>query len=170
MICIILSIFYSHLLMQCFLWSVRTVDCRGEPDRWFPATLGGPGGRNRAWRPSPVLPPSSPVLPLFSLLVSFSNFCCSHLFLFFSFLLTTDAVVCLQFTCSCKTIVTLEAKDKIYVFPIQCSIPLLFPHFIQIKEFALSVVQHFRRTFLTSPSLDFKEQVPSLNLDTLSPH
>lgn len=52
----------SSAIYICFVFSL---ECKnGGLDRWFSATLGGPGGRNRAWRPSP----SS---ARFSLLVSF---------------------------------------------------------------------------------------------------
>lgn len=82
----ILSISASQLLSYLYIYIcfVFSLECKnGGLDRWFSATLGGPGGRNRAWRPSP----SS---ARFSLLVSFPDFCCSHLFLpFVSFLLTS---------------------------------------------------------------------------------
>lgn len=63
----ILSISASQLLSYLYIYIcfVFSLECKnGGLDRWFSATLGGPGGRNRAWRPSP----SS---ARFSLLVSF---------------------------------------------------------------------------------------------------
>lgn len=63
----ILSISASQLLSYLYIYIcfVFSLECKnGGLDRWFSATLGGPGGRNRAWRPSP----SSAT---FSLLVSF---------------------------------------------------------------------------------------------------
>lgn len=52
----ILSISASQLLSYLYIYIcfVFSLECKnGGLDRWFSATLGGPGGRNRAWRPSP---------------------------------------------------------------------------------------------------------------------
>lgn len=55
-----------YFYIWCFFWSVRIVGSLCGPDRWFSATLGGPGGRNGVWQPPPssIVSSSSSVVSL----------------------------------------------------------------------------------------------------------
>lgn len=55
-----------YFYIWCFFWSVRIVGSLCGPDRWFSATLGGPGGRNGARQPPPssIVSSSSSVVSL----------------------------------------------------------------------------------------------------------
>lgn len=55
-----------YFYIWCFFWSVRIVGSLCGPDRWFSATLGGPGGRNGEQQPPPssIVSSSSSVVSL----------------------------------------------------------------------------------------------------------